>query len=173
MSKEVVIYKRDKMALRFMGLLFAGISVMTICFGIIDSMYNNKALELSNFTFPIVLIIVGICIYKFVGVTKKVIVAYNDEGFSLNNKDFIAWNLLKSWTIEVKEKINDPSFKGVYSNMPYLFWFLTFGTSRTNKLKLMLTDGREIVFSNDDVSDMLKFIKYLKVNFNDLLKMKK
>ena len=60
MPKDIILYKRNNRFLRFLGLLFAGISIFIICIGIIDSIYNNKAIELNTYAFPIIMIVVGI-----------------------------------------------------------------------------------------------------------------
>ncbi len=173
MPKDIILYKRNNRFLRFLGLLFAGISIFIICIGIIDSIYNNKAIELNTYAFPIIMIVVGICINRFTGYTKQVLVAYNEKGFNKNNTEFVEWDHLKSWSIKTKEKQNNPSMRGLYPDMPYFAWHLTLGSKNISTLKLELDDNRTILFSDDEITDILKFIRFLHNTHNDKLKRKK
>lgn len=170
MKKDVILYKRKNGFLRFLGLLFAGISIFVICIIIMESIYSNKTIELNDYTFPIIMIIVGICINKFTGYTKDVLVSYNKKGFNKNNTEFIEWNHLKSWSIKTKEKQNNPSMRGLYPDMPYFAWSLTLGSTNISTLKLNLDDNRTILFSDEEIPDIAKFIRFLYNNHKSKLK---
>lgn len=173
MQKDVILYKRNNGFLRFLGLLFVGISIFVICMGVFDSIYSNTAIELNTYIFPIIMIITGICINKFTGYTKEILVSYNEKGFNKNNTEFIEWKHLKSWSIKTKEKQNSPSMRGLYPDMPYFAWSLTLGSKNISTLKLELDDNKTILFSDEEISDIVKFIRFLHSNHNDKLKRKK
>lgn len=42
MQKDVILYKRNKEFLRFLGLILAGITIITTCLYIADSIYSKK-----------------------------------------------------------------------------------------------------------------------------------
>ncbi len=170
MQKDIILYKRNNGFLRFLGLLFAGISIFAVCIIIMESVYSNKTIELNDYIFPIIMIIVGVYINKFTGYTKQVLVSYNEKGFNKNNTEFIEWNHLKSWSIKTKEKQSNPSMRGLYPDMPYFAWSLTLGSTNINTLKLDLDDNRTILFSDEEIPDIAKFIRFLYNNHKSKLK---
>lgn len=60
--------------------------------------------------------------------------------------------------------------KGLYPNMSYLTWSLTVGSRNISTLKLELADNRTILFSDDEISDIMKFIRFLNTNYKNKLK---
>lgn len=174
MKNEITLYKRKNSVIRFLGLLLVGICFFTIIIFTIDCLYNNKKIELDALIFPIVLIMIGICINKFTGYTKEMLVSYNQKGFSTKYSDFIEWKQLKSWTLKTKKKYdNNPSSYDIShqlnENLPFPLNLFTniYPTVRKHTLKLELADKRNILFSGDEVNDMFKFLKFLRKNFRN------
>lgn len=111
----------------------------------------------------IIIIIVGICINRFTGYTKEILVSYNEKGFNKKDTEFIEWKHLKSWSIKTKVK---------YDSL-WLYFIMPLGWTadrHINTLKLELDDKRTIIFSNDEIGDIMKFIKFLHHNHKEKLK---
>lgn len=63
--------------------------------------------------------------------------------------------------------------RGLYPDMPYFVWSLTLGSKNISTLKLELDDNRTILFSDEEIAGIIKFIRFLRINHNDKLKRKK
>ena len=174
MNSEVILYKRKNSFVGLLGLFLAGICFFTVIIVVVYSLYNNQKIELDIFVFTIVLIIVGMFINRFTGYTKEILVSYNKEGFNVRGMDFIEWKQLKTWTLKTKEKIDYNPFSRqinyeIRNNLPFpLNLFISiYPKIRKNNLKLELVDKRIILFSEDEVKDMFKFLRFLHKNYKN------
>lgn len=154
MKNEVILYKRNKSFIRFFTFLMAVICVFTTVIMVIDSIHNNQKIEIELFTFPIIPIVVAIYTNLFTGYTKEILISYSDKGFNAKDNGFIEWCELKSWNIKKKSVLR---FK-VNESDDYVYIYT---------LTLNLRDGRKIIFPDDEVNDINKFIKFLHKNFKN------
>ena len=66
--------------------------------------------------------------------------------------------------------MSNPAMKGLYPDMSYFEWSLTLANRHINTLKLELDDNRTIIFSDDEIADIMKFIRFLHKNYKNKLK---
>ena len=62
--------------------------------------------------------------------------------------------------------------RGLYPDMPYFAWSLTLGSTNISTLKLDLDDNRTILFSDEEIPDIAKCIRFLYNNYKFKLKKK-
>lgn len=165
----ITLYKKKNTA-NFIGIFLIFISVLVCCLGTVDVISNGKPLEIEPYIFPICLIVIGILINIFFkGHTDEVLVYYDDKGFKRKNEEFIEWKQLKKWTLKTKEKIVDDTFEHernrvMREKLPFPLDLLVsiFPTKKISTLKLQLNDSKVIIFSNEEVVDIKKFMRFLR-----------
>ena len=169
-STEVILYKRTNNFLRFFSVFITMIILFVSIIGLVDSIVSHKEIMITPFVYFIIMLIISILLEKYTGYTDKIIVKYNLEGFSKGNKDFIEWKNLKSWSLKTKIKYHSPIEKLQFPNLSYFEWSILLGTSHIHKLELVLNDNSKIIFSDEEVGDITKFIKYLLKNYREKCK---
>ena len=175
--KGVTVYKKNRLA-NLIGIFLIVVSLIVICIGTIDSIYTGKQLEIEPYIFPICLIVFGILINIFFkSHSDEVLVYYDDKGFKRKDEEFIEWEQLKKWTLKSKKKrIQDPFSIAtnweLREKLPFPLNLLVefFPTQNISTLKLQLNDNKVIIFSNEEVCDIKKFIKFLLTYHKDKYK---
>ena len=172
MKKEIVLYRRTHMFLRFISMFFAVLSILVTLLYTIDSIQSGKTVDSSILTFTVIIIIVAIYLNKFTCYSKEVLVAYNEKGFRKGDGDFIEWEHLKSWSIKTKK--SSSNYSAAFTAAMILdtpLFASTYLGKHINTLKLNLDNNTTLTFPNEDIVDIMKFIKYLRKKLNQIIKL--